>query len=93
MNFKYWGFGHRRYWLINVWLKSESPSIDFLGLVALSFETLQFATWGAFVLMIVHMPTHNSNVISPMSSTIILGVGPFVCLKCLLLSIVHLTLK
>ncbi len=76
-----------------MWLKFESPSVDFLGLVALGFEALRSVTWGAFVLVIVHRPTPNSNVISRMSSTIILGMGPFVCLKCLLMFIVHLTLK
>ncbi len=76
-----------------MWLKFESPFVDFLGLVALGFEALQCITWGVIVLVIVHMPTPNSNVISPMSSIITLGMGPFVCLKCLLMSIVHLTLK
>jgi len=76
-----------------VWLKFESPSIDFLGLVALGFEKLQSITWDAFVLVIVDMPTPNSNGISLISSTIILGMGPFVCLKCLLMSIAHFTMK
>ncbi len=74
-----------------MWLNFESPFVDFLGLVALEFEALRSITCGVIVLVIIHMPTPNSNVISPMSSIIILGT--FVCLQCLLMSIVHLTLK
>jgi hypothetical protein len=67
------GLGRHRYWLIGAWTKSESPSIDFSGLVALGLKGLGSTTWGAFVLVIVRGPTHGSNVISLMSSTTILG--------------------
>ncbi len=59
--------------MISEWSESESPSIDFLSLVALGLEGLGSTTWGALVCVTVCRPMLNSNVISPMSSTIILG--------------------
>jgi hypothetical protein len=67
------GLGRYNYWLIGAWTKSESPSVEFSGLVSLGLKGLGYATWGAFVLMIIHGPTHGSNVISQMSSTTILA--------------------
>ncbi len=67
------GLGRHRYWLIGAWTKSESPSVDFSCLVSLGLKGLGYATWGAFVLVIVRGPTRGSNVISQMSSTTILG--------------------
>ncbi len=62
INFKYWG-----------WSKFESHFVDFSSLITLRLEGLGFTTWGALVLVIVHGPTPSSNVISPRSSTTILG--------------------
>jgi hypothetical protein len=67
------GFEHYRYWLIGAWSESESPFVDFSSLTALRLEGLGCATWGALVLVIICGPTLGSNVISPMSSTTILG--------------------
>jgi hypothetical protein len=67
------GLGHCKYWLIGAWSKSKSPFVDFLGLATLRLEGLESTTWGSLVLMIIHRPTFGSNVISPMSSTTILG--------------------
>jgi hypothetical protein len=67
------GLGHKKYWLIGVWLEFESTLVDLLGLTTLRLEGLGSTTWGAFVLVIICKPTLGSNVISPMSSTIILG--------------------
>jgi hypothetical protein len=67
------GLGRNKYWLIGVWSKFESPSIDFSGLTTLRFEGLGSTTWGALMLVIVCKPTPSSNVISLMSSTTILG--------------------
>jgi hypothetical protein len=65
------GLGHCRYWLIGAWSKSESPFVDFLGLVTLKLEGLESTTWGSLVLMVVHRPTFGSNVISPMSLVVV----------------------
>jgi hypothetical protein len=67
------GLGHCKYWLMGAWSKSKSPYASLLGLVALGLERLGSATWGGLVLMIIYMPTLGSNVISLMSSIIILG--------------------
>ncbi len=67
------GFGRCRYWRISAWLESKSPFAEFSSLITLWLEKLRSATWGALVLMIICKPTFGSNVISPMSSTTILG--------------------
>jgi hypothetical protein len=56
-----------------VWSKYESLYIDFSSLVALRLEGFRSVTWGTLVLVTICKPTGGSNVISPMSSTIILG--------------------
>ncbi len=56
-----------------MWSKSESPSANFFSLATLGLEGLRSTTWGALVLVLVCGPTPSSNVISPMSSTTILG--------------------
>jgi hypothetical protein len=67
------GLGHHKYWPIGAWSKYKSPSINFSILATLRLERLGSTTWGALVLMIICKQTHGSNVISPMSSTTILG--------------------
>ncbi len=67
------GLGHCKYWLMGVWSKFKSSYASLLGIVALGLERLGSTTWGAFVLMVICRPTHDSNVISSMSSIIILG--------------------
>jgi len=57
------------------WLESKSPFANFSGLSTLGLEGLGSATWGEFMLVIVCGFTLGSNVISPMSSTTILGLG------------------
>jgi hypothetical protein len=61
------------YWPIGAWSKSKSFYVNFEGLVALGLEGLWCATWGALALMIVCGHTFGFNVMSIMSSTIILG--------------------
>jgi len=67
------GFELYRYWLIGAWSESKSPFVDFSSLTTLRLEGLRSVTWGALVSVIICGPTLGSNVISPMSSTTILG--------------------
>jgi hypothetical protein len=76
---------------MGVWSISKSPYAGLLGLVALGLERLGFATWGALVLMIIYMPTLGSNVISLMSSIIILGglTSGLICISKVLSSVCY----
>jgi hypothetical protein len=47
------GLGCHKYWLISAWSKSKSPYANFSNLTALGLEGLGFATWGAFMLVII----------------------------------------
>ncbi len=67
------GFGCHKYLLIGAQSKFKWPSIDFSSLAGVGLERFGCTTWGALVLVTICGPTHGSNVISLMSSTIILG--------------------
>jgi hypothetical protein len=67
------GLRCRKYLLIGAQWKFESPSIELSILAGVGLEGFGCTTWGALVLVTICGPTHGSNVISLMSSIIILG--------------------
>jgi len=67
------GFGHCRYWPIGAWSKFKSISIDLECFATLGLQGLRCTTLGALVLVTLCGPMLGSIVISPMSSTTILG--------------------
>ncbi len=77
--------------MISAWLESESPFVDFSSLATLRLKGLGSTTWGALVLVIICGPTHGSNVISPLSSTTILGglTSGSICMSSVLFNVYY----